>query len=41
MPQQILHTERITLVLLADGHLAWEAELDPSRKQCATWEHSR
>jgi len=28
MPQQILHTERITLVPLADGHLAWEAELD-------------
>jgi RimJ/RimL family protein N-acetyltransferase len=28
MPQQILHTERITLVPLADGHLEWEAELD-------------
>ena len=28
MPQQILNTERITLVPLADGHLAWEAELD-------------
>jgi RimJ/RimL family protein N-acetyltransferase len=28
MPQPILHTERITLVPLADGHLWWEAELD-------------
>jgi RimJ/RimL family protein N-acetyltransferase len=28
MPQQTLHTERITLVPLADGHLEWEAELD-------------
>jgi RimJ/RimL family protein N-acetyltransferase len=28
MPQQILHTERITLVPLADGHLEWEFELD-------------
>jgi RimJ/RimL family protein N-acetyltransferase len=28
MPQPILHTERITLVPLADGHLEWEAELD-------------
>ena len=28
MPQQILHTERITLVPLADGHLEWETELD-------------
>ena len=28
MPQQILHTERITLVPLTDGHLEWEAELD-------------
>ena len=27
MPQQILHTVRITLVSLADGHLEWEAEL--------------
>ena len=28
MPQQILHTERITLLPLTDGHLEWEAELD-------------
>jgi RimJ/RimL family protein N-acetyltransferase len=28
MPQQILHTERITLVPLADEHLEWEFELD-------------
>ena len=28
MPQQILRTERITLVPLADGHLEWEVELD-------------
>jgi RimJ/RimL family protein N-acetyltransferase len=28
VPQQILHTERITLVPLADGHLEWETELD-------------
>ena len=34
MPQQILHTERITLVPLADGHLEWDAELDsrPTRR---------
>jgi RimJ/RimL family protein N-acetyltransferase len=28
VPQQTLHTERITLVPLADGHLEWEIELD-------------
>jgi hypothetical protein len=28
MPQQILHTERITLVPLAERHLEWEAALD-------------
>ena len=28
MPQQTLHTERITLVPLADEHLEWEIELD-------------
>jgi RimJ/RimL family protein N-acetyltransferase len=28
VPQQILQTERITLVPLADGHLEWEVELD-------------
>jgi RimJ/RimL family protein N-acetyltransferase len=28
MPQQTLHTERITLVPLADVHLEWEIELD-------------
>jgi hypothetical protein len=28
MPQQILQTERITLVPLADEHLEWEVELD-------------
>jgi len=28
MSQQTLHTERITLVPLADGHLEWEVELD-------------
>ena len=28
MPQQILHTERLTLVPLADEHLEWEIELD-------------
>ena len=28
MPQQILNTERITLLPLADEHLEWEVELD-------------
>ena len=28
MPQQTLHTERLTLVPLADEHLEWEVELD-------------
>jgi RimJ/RimL family protein N-acetyltransferase len=28
MPQQILHTARLTLVPLADEHLEWEVELD-------------
>jgi RimJ/RimL family protein N-acetyltransferase len=28
MPQQTLHTARLTLVPLADEHLAWEVELD-------------
>ena len=28
MPQQTLHTERLILVPLADGHLEWEVELD-------------
>jgi hypothetical protein len=28
MPQQILNTEGITLVPLADGHFEWEVELD-------------
>src|SRR4029453_10067846 len=28
MPQQTMHTERITLVPLADEHLKWEVELD-------------
>ena len=28
MPQQTLHTERITLVPLADEHFEWERELD-------------
>jgi RimJ/RimL family protein N-acetyltransferase len=28
MPQQTLHTERLTLVPLADVHLEWEVELD-------------
>jgi RimJ/RimL family protein N-acetyltransferase len=28
MPQQTLHTERITLVPLADEHFEWEVELD-------------
>ena len=28
MSQQTLHTERITLVPLADEHIEWEAELD-------------
>ena len=28
MPQQTLHTERISLVPLADEHLEWEVELD-------------
>jgi RimJ/RimL family protein N-acetyltransferase len=28
MPQQTFHTERITLVPLADEHLEWEVELD-------------
>src|SRR5215470_19653606 len=28
MPQQTLHTDRITLVPLADEHLEWEVELD-------------
>ena len=28
MPQQTLHTERLTLLPLADRHLQWEVELD-------------
>jgi hypothetical protein len=28
MPQQTLHTGRLTLVPLADEHLGWEVELD-------------
>jgi len=28
MPQQTLHTARLTLVPLADEHLEWEVELD-------------
>ena len=28
MPQQTLHTGRLTLVPLADEHLDWEVELD-------------
>jgi RimJ/RimL family protein N-acetyltransferase len=28
MPQQTLHTQRLTLVPLADEHLEWEVELD-------------
>jgi hypothetical protein len=28
MPQKTLHTERLTLVPLADQHLEWEIELD-------------
>ena len=28
MPQEILQTERITLVPLADEHFRWELELD-------------
>lgn len=28
MPQQTMHTERLTLVPLADEHLEWEVELD-------------
>jgi RimJ/RimL family protein N-acetyltransferase len=28
MPQKVLHTERITMVPLADAHLEWEVELD-------------
>ena len=32
MPQQILHTERITLVPLADGHLEWETGSTRIRK---------
>ena len=28
MPQQTLHTQRITLVPLADEHVEWEVELD-------------
>ena len=28
MPQQTLHTERLTLVPLTDEHLEWEVELD-------------
>jgi hypothetical protein len=39
MPQQILHTERITLVPLADRHLEWEAELDSDPDVMRPGEH--
>jgi hypothetical protein len=42
MPQKTLHTERLTLVPLADQHLEWEVELesDPDVMRCLSGQAS-